>query len=113
MPSGYIYLAFAIISEVIATTALKFSLQFTKLIPSIFVLLGYSFAFYFLSLSLKTLSLGIAYAIWCAVGIILITMVGWVLFNESLDIYAIIGIIFLYKAYGFTQSFSNYKEYSC
>ena len=107
MPSGYIYLAFAIISEVIATTALKFSLQFTKLIPSIFVLLGYSFAFYFLSLSLKTLSLGIAYAIWCALGIILITMIGWVLFNESLDIYAIIGILLIISGVSIIQLFSK------
>ncbi len=107
MSSGYMYLAIAIISEVIATTALKSSQQFTKLFPSIIVLVGYSFAFYFLSLSLKTMSVGIAYAIWCAVGIMLITIAGWFIYNESLDIYAIIGILLIISGVVVIQLFSK------
>ena len=107
MPSGYLYLVLAIISEVIATTALKFSQQFTKIIPSIFVVMGYSFAFYFLSVSLKTLSVGIAYAIWCAIGIMLISIIGWIIFNESLDMYTIIGILLIISGIVVIQLFSK------
>ena len=107
MPSGYLYLALAIISEVIATTALKFSQQFTKIIPSIVVLVGYSFAFYFLSLSLKTMSVGIAYAIWCAIGIVLINIIRWVIFKEALNIYTIIGILLIISGILVIQLFSK------
>ena len=86
-----IFLSIAIISEVIATTALKLSDGFTKVIPSIVVTIGYGVAFYFLSLSLKTIPIGVAYAIWSGVGIVLTIAVGVFLWRESLDIARIIG----------------------
>ena len=89
--NSIIFLSIAIISEVIATTALKLSDGFTKVIPSIVVTIGYGVAFYFLSLSLKTIPIGVAYAIWSGVGIVLTIVVGVFLWRESLDIARIIG----------------------
>ena len=89
---GYAYLSIAIIAEVIATSALKASEEFTQLVPSILVIAGYGIAFYCLSLVLRSIPLGIAYAIWCGVGIALISIVGVVLYKQPLDWPAIIGI---------------------
>ncbi|OBS14476.1 multidrug transporter [Elizabethkingia miricola] len=91
----YIYLFIAIIFEAVATSTLKSSEQFTKLIPSIITILGYAGAFYFLSLSLKQIPVGIAYALWSAVGIILITAVGALVYKQIPDLPAIIGFIFI------------------
>jgi small multidrug resistance pump len=91
MPA-YLQLAIAIIGEVIATSALKASEDFTKLIPSIFVVIGYGVAFYFLSLTLKVIPVGIAYAVWAGVGIVLVSVIGWVLFGQKLDLMAIVGL---------------------
>ena len=88
----YLYLFLAIVGEVIATSALKASDAFTKLYPSIIVVIGYSLAFYCLSLALRTMPLGIAYAIWSGVGIILIALIGLFWFRQSLDVPALIGI---------------------
>lgn len=88
----WIYLMFAIIGEIIATSALKASNGFTQLIPSILVVVGYSFSFYFMSLTLKMMPLGITYAIWSGVGIVLISIIGYFFFNQKLDVPAIIGI---------------------
>lgn len=87
-----IYLAIAIISEVIATSALKASQGFSQLWPSLLTILGYAVALYFLSLTLKTIPMGIAYAIWSGAGIILISTVGWILFKQQLDLPALIGL---------------------
>ncbi len=92
---GYLYLIIAIISEVIATSALKVSEGFTKLGPSTLVLVGYGISFYFLSLVLKTLPVGVAYAIWSGIGIALITIVGAVVFKQIIDTPAIIGMILI------------------
>ena len=89
---GYVYLFFAIVAEIMGTSALKASHQFTKLVPSIMVFIGYGTAFYLLSLVLKTIPVGIAYAIWCGVGIVFITLIGIFFFKERLDIPAFIGI---------------------
>jgi small multidrug resistance pump len=89
---SYVYLGIAIISEVIATSALKASDEFSRLVPSIVVVLGYGVAFYFLSLTLRTIPVGIAYAIWSGVGIVLIALVGVLWFRQSLDLAAIIGM---------------------
>lgn len=89
---GYWYLAIAIIAEVIATNALKASDEFTNLIPSIIVIVGYGTAFYFLSLVLKTISIGVAYAIWSGMGIVLVSVVAAVLFKQIPDLPAIIGM---------------------
>ena len=92
---GYWYLAIATIAEVIATSALKSSEEFTKLVPSLIVIIGYIVAFYFLSLVLKTVPIGIAYAIWAGVGIVLVTLVGAVMFKQIPDLPALIGMILI------------------
>jgi small multidrug resistance pump len=88
----WLYLGAAIVAEVIATSVLKASEGFTRLIPSLVVLIGYATAFYFLSLTLQTMPLGIAYAVWSAVGIALVSVIGWFLYRQSLDTPAMIGI---------------------
>lgn len=89
---NWLFLSVAIVSEVIATSALKQSEGFTKLVPSILVLAGYGLAFYFLSLTLRTIPVGIAYAVWAGAGIALISLIGWIMFNQKLDLPAFIGI---------------------
>tara|TARA_B100000674_G_scaffold464361_1_gene446268 strand:- start:291 stop:620 length:330 start_codon:yes stop_codon:yes gene_type:complete len=91
----WLYLIIAVIFEVIATSALKESNSFTKLIPSLIVIIGYSISFYFLSLTLKNLSVGITYAIWSGLGILLICLVGYFRYGQNLDFPAIIGILFI------------------
>lgn len=87
-----LYLLVAIVFEVVATSALKASESFTKLVPAIVVVVGYVGAFWFLSLTLKTMPVGIAYALWSGVGIVLISLVGWLWFKQSLDWPAVIGM---------------------
>jgi small multidrug resistance pump len=89
---GHLYLIIAIISEVIATSALKASEGFTKIGPGILVIVGYGASFYFLSLVLKTIPIGVAYAIWAGLGIALITIVGAAVFKQIPDTPAIIGM---------------------
>ncbi len=88
----WLYLGLAIVAEVIGTSALKASAGFSKLGPSLLVVLGYGAAFYLLSLTLKTLPVGVAYAIWSGVGIVLISLVAWLFFKQSLDAPALIGL---------------------
>ena len=92
---NWIFLFVAIIAEVIGTSALKSSEGFTKPIASIVVVLGYMIAFYCLSLTLKTIPVGIAYAVWSGVGIVLITTVAWIVFDQKLDVWGIIGIVLI------------------
>jgi len=92
---SYLFLLGAIIFEMLATTALKSSEQFSKLMPSILCVLGYILAFYFLSLTLKTMPVGIAYAIWAGLGIVLISIVGIFAFKQIPDLPAIIGMILI------------------
>lgn len=89
---GYFYLMIAIMSEVMGTSMLKLSDGFTKLIPSILCIVGYGVSFYFLSLVLKIIPIGVSYAIWSGVGIVLISIVGLFLFDQQLDVPAILGI---------------------
>ncbi|UUZ65366.1 multidrug efflux SMR transporter [Polaromonas sp. P1-6] len=85
-------LSLAIIAEVIATSALKASNEFTRLWPSLLVVLGYGIAFYCLSITLRTLPVGVVYAIWSGAGVALIALIGWLLFGQSLDTPAIAGM---------------------
>lgn len=89
---NFLFLAIAILFETVATSALKSSEQFTKLVPSIITFIGYAGAFYFLSLALKTVPIGIAYAVWSGVGIVLITLIGVFYYKEIPDLPAIIGL---------------------
>ena len=88
----WIYLAIAILSEVIATSALKGSEGFSRWAPSVLVVVGYASSFYFLSLTLRTIPLGIAYAIWAGAGVALVALVGWVVYRQPLDVAAVVGI---------------------
>jgi small multidrug resistance pump len=88
----WMFLSVAIVSEVIATSALKASEGFTRLWPSLIVTAGYMAAFYFLSLTLRTIPIGVAYAIWSGAGVALIALIAWVFHGQSLDIPAIIGL---------------------
>jgi small multidrug resistance pump len=85
-------LLFAILSETIATSALKSSEGFTKFWPSILVIAGYGAAFYLLAQTLRAIPLGVAYAIWSGVGIVLITLVGWLMYDQKLDAPTLFGI---------------------
>jgi small multidrug resistance pump len=84
----WIYLAIAIVGEVVATSALKASDGFTKLVPSIVVAVGYVTAFYFLSMALRSIPVGIAYAIWAGLGVVLITAFSWIYYGQKLDVAA-------------------------
>ena len=88
----WLMLGIAIVAETIATSALKSSEGFSKLVPSAIVLVGYGVAFYFLSLTLRSIPVGIAYAVWSGVGIVLITAVGWAFFGQKMDAPALIGM---------------------
>ncbi|WP_083007046.1 DMT family transporter [Halomonas sp. GT] len=103
----FVYLVLAIVAEVIATSALKSSMGFTRPIPSIMVVVGYGVAFYLLSLVLRTLPVGIAYAIWAGLGIVLVTLVGIVVFGEKPDLPAVIGISLIVAGVVILQVFSK------
>lgn len=92
---NWIFLLAAIVSEVAATAALKASDGFSRWLPSVVVVAGYSLAFYFLSLVLRTIPVGAAYAIWAGMGIVLITLIGWMLFGQELDAPALVGIFLI------------------
>ncbi|RSZ41200.1 MULTISPECIES: SMR family transporter [unclassified Variovorax] len=92
MNSNYGFLFVAIVAEVIATSFLKSSEGFTRLWPTLASVAGYVTAFYFLSLTLRTIPTGIAYAIWSGVGIVLISLVSWLWFGQKLDAPAIAGL---------------------
>ena len=88
----YLFLLIAIVSEVIATSALKSAHGFTRLWPSLLVVGGYATAFVFLSLTLRTMPVAVAYAIWSGLGIALVTVVGWIVLGQRLDLPAICGL---------------------
>ena len=89
---NWLYLGLAIVCEVVATSSLKASEGFTRLWPSVVVVVGYAAAFYCLSLTLRTIPVGVAYAVWSGVGIILVTLAGWYFYDQQLDTPALIGI---------------------
>jgi multidrug transporter EmrE-like cation transporter len=88
----YVTLLIAIFAEVVATTCLKLSDGFSRPIPSGIAITGYGLAFYCLSLTLRTMPTGIAYALWCGVGIVLITAIAWVFQGQKLDAAAFVGM---------------------
>ena len=94
---SWVFLFVAILSETIATSALKVSEGFTVFLPALVVVAGYSLSFYFLSLTLRTIPIGVAYAIWSGVGLALVTIIGWLAFNQKLDSAAVIGIFLRVK----------------
>ena len=103
----YLYLAIAILAEVIATSSLKATNGFTRWMPSLIVALGYGVAFYFLSLTLRTMSVGIAYAIWCGAGIVLVTLISWLVLGQKLDAPAIGGMALIIAGVVVINTFSK------
>lgn len=89
---AYLYLGLAILAEIIATSALKASEEFTKLVPSMVVLTGYGAAFYLMTLVLRTIPIGITYAVWSGIGIVLIAVVGAIFYKQIPDLPAVIGM---------------------
>ncbi|HEY8575025.1 MAG TPA: SMR family transporter [Devosia sp.] len=90
--NGAVYLAIAIVGEVIATSFLRASAGFTQIVPSIVVLVGYCVTFYFFSLALQTIPVGIGYAIWSGVGIVIVSVIAFFAYGQTLDLPALIGM---------------------
>lgn len=103
----WVLLAVAIVSEVIATSCLKAAEGFTRLWPSVVVVVGYVLAFYFLSLTLRTIPVGVAYAIWSGVGVVLIALSGWLFLGQSLDLPAMIGLAMIVAGVAVINVFSQ------
>ncbi len=104
---AYFFLFLAIVSEVLGTTALTASQQFTKPVPSVLTVLGYGLAFYCFSFSLKAIPVGVAYAIWGGVGIVLVTLIGFFYFKQRLDLPALAGIALIVIGVLVMQLFSK------
>jgi len=104
---NWYYLAAAIVAEVIATSALKASNGLSRPLPIVIVVAGYGLAFFMLSLTLRTIPVGIAYAIWSGVGIVLVTLIGFFFFGQRLDAPALIGIVFIVTGVVVMQVFSK------
>ena len=107
MLRSYAYLTVAIVSEVVGTTALKASDGFGRLVPSLITIAAYAVAFYFLSLTLKTVPVGVAYAIWSGVGIVLIALIGLFWFRQSLDVPAVVGLCLIIAGVVVVNGFSS------
>lgn len=103
----WVYLLIAIIAEVAATLALRPSQGFTVLLPSLVVVAGYAAAFFFLSLTLNSIPVGIAYALWSGIGIVLISVIGWAWFGQALDTPAILGIALIAAGVAVLNLFSK------
>lgn len=105
--TAYAYLAVAIVAEVIGTAALAASDGFSRLWPSLLTVLAYAVAFYCLSLTLRIIPVGIAYAIWSGAGIVLIGLVGWIFLRQQLDLPALIGMGLIIAGVLVVNLFSN------
>jgi len=107
MPTHYIYLLLAILTETMGTSALQASQQFTRLWPSVIVVLGYGLSFYFMALALRVMPVGIVYAIWSGLGIVLIAAIGYVVFGQRLDFPAVAGMALILAGILIIHLFSN------
>ena len=103
----YLFLAIAVVFETIGTSALKLSEGFSRPWPSLVVVLGYAISFYFLSLTLLSVPVGVAYALWSGLGIVLITAIGWTVFGQRLDLPALIGLGLILSGIMVMQVFSE------
>ena len=103
----YLYLAIAVAFETIGTSAMQASQQFTRLWPSVLVIVGYAISFYFMALTLRYMPVGIVYALWSSLGIILIALIGYAVFGQKLDLPAIAGLGLIIAGIVVIQLFSN------
>lgn len=108
---AYIYLAIAVFGEVVATSSLKASAEFTRLVPSILVVVGYSAAFYFMMLTLRTIPVGITYAIWSGLGIVLVAVVAAVWYKQIPDVPAMLGMALIIAGVVVIQLFSKMVQH--
>lgn len=106
MPA-YLALIIAVAAETIGTSALQASQQFSRLGPSLIVVIAYAIAFYLLALSLRTIPVGIAYALWSGMGICFIAIIGWVIFGQTLDLAAVLGLAMIIGGIAVIQLFSD------
>lgn len=107
MPIHYIVLLLAVLSETIGTAALQASEQFTKLWPSVIVVIAYAISFYFLAIALRSIPLGIAYAFWSGLGIVFIAGIGFLVYGQKLDLPAILGLGMILSGIVVIHLFSN------
>lgn len=107
MPPHYLYLFFAVLAETIGTSALHASQQFTRLGPSVLVICAYALSFYLLSLTLRYMPVGVMYALWSGGGILLIALIGWLVFRQTLDWPAVIGMALIVAGIVVIQVFSR------
>nr|WP_174506315.1 multidrug efflux SMR transporter [Acinetobacter sp. Marseille-Q1620] len=107
---AFIYLIIAIIAEVIATSAMKASNGFTVLAPSLLTIAGYALAIYCLSLTMKSIPVGITYALWSGAGIVLVSLVGFFYYKQHLDFAALIGLAFMISGILIIHVFSRSIE---
>ncbi|MAC80665.1 MAG: QacE family quaternary ammonium compound efflux SMR transporter [Rhodobacteraceae bacterium] len=103
----YLYLVVAIACETIGTTALQASQQFTRLWPSVLVVLAYGAAFYFMALVLRVMPVGVVYAIWSGLGVVMIAAIGYVVFGQKLDLPAVLGLGLIIAGIAVIHLFSN------
>lgn len=103
----YLILALAVLAETIGTTALQASQQFSRLVPSLVVVLAYALSFYLLSMTLKVMPVGVVYALWSGLGIVLIAAIGFAVFGQRLDAAAIIGLTMIIGGIAIIHLFSN------
>ncbi|MGA0611000.1 DMT family transporter [Caldimonas sp. KR1-144] len=103
----WLYLAVVIVAEVVATTALKASDGFSRLGPSAVVVVGYGLAFYLLALTLRSIPIGVTYAVWSGVGIALIALIGWLVYGQRLDAGALVGMGLIVAGVLVIQLFSD------
>lgn len=107
MQKTWLVLLISIVAETLATSMIKASMGFTRLLPSLAVIIGYIISFYGLSQVVKTMNLGVAYAIWAGVGICLVSLLSWLLFNQRLDLPAVAGIALIIAGVVVIQLFSK------
>ncbi|PRY67353.1 MULTISPECIES: SMR family transporter [Halomonas] len=108
---AFLFLALAIVAEVVATSALKASEGFSRLWPSVTVVVGYGLAFYLLALVLRTMPVGIAYAFWAGLGIVLVTLVGILVYGEKPDLPALLGLAMIVGGVVVIQVFSSVSSH--
>ena len=104
---GYVFLGLAIIAEIIGTTTLKATEQFTKLMPSVIVVISYCASFYLLSVAIKSIQVGTAYAIWCGVGIVFVTALSAIIYKQMPDTPAVIGMLLIVAGVIIINAFSQ------
>lgn len=103
----YLYLFFAVLFETIGTSALQASQQFTRLWPSVTVVIAYALSFYLLSLTLRFMPVGVVYALWSGLGIVFIAIIGFTVFGQRLDAPAVLGLALIITGIIVIQLFSN------